>query len=269
MSTLGIFRHGDADLRAGIGENGEPWFAAADVARFLGHRDASNMVRSLDADERGTHQTSTPGGTQAITTVTESGFYQAVMQRQTGRMDEQQAAAIKQFQRWVTHDVLPAIRRTGTYTVQPTPPQSYAEALRELASTVEQNAALEAKVAEDAPKVGYVDTYVASEDLRLLRNVAKSIGAAESALRDALIDHRWIYAEHTDRWSESKRAKEMTTRYSAFAAKRDYFRPVPVHDAPRFKSEVMHTLKVTPKGAAAIARVAPSWGLVPMELAVA
>jgi len=269
MSTLGIFHHEHLDLRAGVNEHGDPWFAAADVARFLGHRESYDMTRSLDPDEKGPRLVRTPGGDQQITVITEAGFYQAIMQRQTGRMDELQAAAIKQFQRWVTHDVLPAIRRTGTYTVQPTPPQSYAEALRELASTVEQNAALEAKVAEDAPKVGYVDTYVASEDLRLLRNVAKSIGAAESTLRDALIEHRWIYAEHTDRWSESKRAKETTTRYSAFAAKKDYFRPVPAHDAPRFKGEVMHTLKVTPKGAAAIARVAPSWGLVPMELAVA
>lgn len=269
MSTLSIFNNGIHELRAGIDENGEPWFAAADVAISLGYRESYHLTRSLDEDEKGPRLVGTPGGQQQITVITEAGFYQAVMQRQTGRLEQEHAELIRRFQRWVTHEVLPSIRRTGSYSVAPTLPQSYAEALRELASTVEQNAALEAKVAEDAPKVGYVDTYVASEDLRLLRNVAKSIGAAESALRDALIEHRWIYAEHTDRWSESKRAKETTTRYSAFAAKKDYFRPVPAHDAPRFKGEVMHTLKVTPKGAAAIARVAPSWGLVPMELAVA
>ncbi len=134
-------------------------------------------------------------------------------------------------------------------------PQTHAEALRELAASVEQNALLEAKIIADEPKVEYVDTFVADNDLRLLRNVAKSLGISEGELRSDLLARRWIYAEHTTRWSESKQGKETVTRYSPYSHKAQYFEPVPNHHAPRFKGEVMHTLKVTPAGAAAIARM--------------
>lgn len=141
-------------------------------------------------------------------------------------------------------------------------PQTYAEALEAAAAQARRAEALEAKVAEDAPKVEYVETFVAAEDLRLFRNVAKSIGVGEETLRGALIAHHWIYAEHSERWSNSERRKVPITRYSHYADKRDYFRPVPAHDAPRFMGEVMHTLKITPQGAVAISRAAAQWGLV-------
>lgn len=134
-------------------------------------------------------------------------------------------------------------------------PRTHAEALRELAATVEQNALLEAKIIADEPKVEYVDAYVADSDLRLLRNVAKSLSISEGQLRSDLLARKWIYAEHTTRWSESKQCKETVTRYSPYSDKAQYFTPVPNHNAPRFKGEVMHTLKVTPAGAAAIARM--------------
>lgn len=134
-------------------------------------------------------------------------------------------------------------------------PQSFSEALRELAASVETNAALEAKVEADSPKVDYVDTYVADGDLRLVRNVAKSIDMTEGELRVDLLARKWIYAEHMTRWSDTKQEKETVTRYSAYSHKAGYFYPQPNHTAPRFKGEVMHTLKVTPQGAVAIARL--------------
>jgi phage regulator Rha-like protein len=133
-------------------------------------------------------------------------------------------------------------------------PQSYGEALRELAATVEQREALEARITADAPKVSYVDRFVADADLRLLRNVAKTIGIGETELRDQLIARRWIYVESMTRWSHTEGRKVAIHRYSPYADKARYFFPEPNHQAPRFKGEVMHTLKVTPSGAEAIAR---------------
>lgn len=98
-----------------------------------------------------------------------------------------------------------------------------------LAITSRKVKELEAKVATDAPKVEYVERFVASEDLRIMRNVAKSIGVPENTLRSTLVAHHWIYAEVMERWSGSKRAKETITRYSPASDKREYFRPVPVH----------------------------------------
>lgn len=141
-------------------------------------------------------------------------------------------------------------------------PRSLPDALRAYAIEVEAREALEAKVAADAPKVEYIDTFVAPEDLRILRNVAKSLDLPEDTLRQALIDHKWIYEEITERWSNKKQQKEKVRRYSSYSDKRPYFRPIPNHDAPRFKGELMHTLKITPQGAVAISRAAKSWGLV-------
>ncbi len=134
-------------------------------------------------------------------------------------------------------------------------PQTYAEALRELAATAEKNTELAQKIIADEPKVDYVDTFVADGDLRILRNVAKSIGMTEGELRTDLLARKWIYVEHMTRWSESKQEKETVSRYSPYSHKAEYFQPVPNHLAPRFKGEVMHTLKVTPAGAVAIARL--------------
>ena len=181
-------------------------------------------------------------------------------------LNEQQATLLMTFQR--NTDQVRAFKKALVKAFfemarkqQPALPQTYSEALRELADKAEQNAALEAKVNADAPKVEYVERFVAAEDLRIMRNVAKSIDLTETELRNALLEHHWIYAEEMERWSGSKQAKEKITRYSPVADKREYFRPVPVHEAPRFKGEVMHTLKITPQGAVAIARAAARWGL--------
>lgn len=138
-------------------------------------------------------------------------------------------------------------------------PELLAAAVLESQKVIEQRDArifqLEQKVTADAPKVSYIDTYVADEDCVKLRMVAGNLGVQEKWLRDLLLQKKWIYAEQTTRYSQSKGIKETITRYSAHADKKRYFRPIPVHDAPRFRGEVMHTLKVTPAGAEAIARL--------------
>ncbi|MBF6373898.1 phage antirepressor KilAC domain-containing protein [Nocardia farcinica] len=118
-----------------------------------------------------------------------------------------------------------------------------------------ENRALTEKVAEDAPKVNYVELYVADSDLLKFRTVAAANDVGEDWMRDLLVAKGWIYVETERRWSNSKNCMEIRRRYSAYSHKRQYFRPVEVHEAPRFKGEVMHTLKITPAGAEAIARL--------------
>lgn len=89
--------------------NGEPWLVAVDIAKALNFRDASNMVRMLDEDEKGTRPVSTPGGSQELTVISESGLYHAVLK---SRKPE-----AKTFRKWVTSEVLPSIRKTGSYSV--------------------------------------------------------------------------------------------------------------------------------------------------------
>ncbi|WP_228822201.1 phage antirepressor KilAC domain-containing protein [Nocardia farcinica] len=118
-----------------------------------------------------------------------------------------------------------------------------------------ENQALTEKVAEDAPKVNYVELYVADSDLLKFRTVAAANDVGEDWLRDLLLEKNWIYVETERRWSNTKGCMEIRRRYSAYSHKRQYFRPVEVHEAPRFKGEVMHTLKITPAGAEAVARL--------------
>lgn len=105
-------------LRVTQDENGEPWFVAKDVSDILGYRSASDLTRLLDDDEKGTQLVRTPGGVQELSKISESGFYKSVMQRRASFINnEKHQKAVKRFQRWVTHDVLPAIRRDGGYMV--------------------------------------------------------------------------------------------------------------------------------------------------------
>ena len=111
------------------------------------------------------------------------------------------------------------------------------------------------QLTEQAPKVTYVDTYVTDADLLSFSTVASASNITEKALRELLIDKDWIYVQEETRWSNTKGKKETRRRYTEKASKKRYFRRVEVHEAPRFRGEVMHTLKITPAGAEAIARL--------------
>lgn len=99
----------DFQLRAFI-EEGEPKFVATDVATALGYQSAKDMTRLLDDDEKGRHIVPTLGGQQEVLVLTEAGLYSAILK---SRRPE-----AKRFKRWVTHDVLPSIRKTGGYSIK-------------------------------------------------------------------------------------------------------------------------------------------------------
>lgn len=145
---------------------GEPWFVAKDVCEVLDiskHRDA---VARLDDDERGPVLVDTPGGPQQMIAVNEPGLYALIM---TSRKPE-----ARQFKRWVTHEVLPSIRRTGSYSAQL--PKTFSEALYLAA---EQAAMLEhqQRLLEAAqPKVEFFDAVASSKDAIQIGDAAKVLG---------------------------------------------------------------------------------------------
>ncbi|QEP08759.1 phage antirepressor KilAC domain-containing protein [Glutamicibacter sp. ZJUTW] len=116
-------------------------------------------------------------------------------------------------------------------------------------------AAKDQQIAELEPKADYVDTFVADEDLITFRTLASDLKIGENELRAILLDRKWIYKQESSRWSEKEQRKKVIYRYSAMADKKKYFHAVLVHDAPRFRGEVMHTLKLTPEGAVAVNRL--------------
>lgn len=138
MTALSVFRFDGADVRTVV-IDGEPWFVAADVAAILGYREAHDLTRTLDDDEKGPHPVRTPGGEQYLVVISEAGLFKAIVQRQSGRISDPAArAAVKTFQRWITHEVLPSIRRTGSYVTPETPEQLLARALVTAQSVIER-----------------------------------------------------------------------------------------------------------------------------------
>ena len=85
----------------------ETWFVAKDVASALEYRKATDLTRSLDPDEILTFFIPTTGGNQEMLVISEAGLYHAIF------ISRKESA--KEFRRWVTKDVLPEIRKTGTY----------------------------------------------------------------------------------------------------------------------------------------------------------
>lgn len=248
------FVYGETEVRT-VTVNGEPWFVLADLCRVLDMaRGASQVAGRLDEGVRQTYPLRTPGGRQLTTIVSEAGMYEVVI-----RSDKPEAAT---FRRWITGTVLPQIRRTGSFTTAPalSDAEKAAEGMAAAMRILEQKDAriqqLETQAEADAPKVTYVDTYVTDADLLSFSTVASTCRVTEKALRTLLIDRGWIYVQTDSRWSNSEGRKVERRRYSEKADKKRYFRRVEVHDAPRFRgSEVMHTLKITPQGAQAIARL--------------
>ena len=123
MSNIQIFNYQSNEVRA-VEMGGEPWFVLKDVCNILGISKYRDTAARLDADERGSVEVDTLGGTQQVIAVNESGLYHVIL-----RSDKPEA---KPFRKWVTSEVLPSIRKNGGYIAgqeQLTPQELMAKAL--------------------------------------------------------------------------------------------------------------------------------------------
>lgn len=149
------------------------WFVAADVCAALDLDNVSQAVSGLDDDEKGIISVDTPGGSQEMLMISEPGLYSLVLR---SRKPE-----AKTFKRWITHDVIPAIRQHGGYLT----PAKIEEALlnpdtlirlaTDLKTEREQRQALEAQAEKNRPKVVFADSIEVSEDAILVGEMAKLI----------------------------------------------------------------------------------------------
>ena len=112
MNELQIFNHPEfGDMRI-IELNGEPWFVGKDVATALGYAEPTKAVRErVDSEDRGVSKIDTPSGAQEMTIINESGLYSLVL--------SSKLPSAKKFKRWVTSEVLPALRKHGSYQGRP------------------------------------------------------------------------------------------------------------------------------------------------------
>ena len=103
------FAFGDNLIRIFKDRQGDPWWVAKDVCLALGIEFYRDALSKLDEDERGSVLVDTPGGPQEMSTINEPGLYSLIFR---SRKPE-----AREFKRWVTHEVLPALRKTGSYSV--------------------------------------------------------------------------------------------------------------------------------------------------------
>ena len=163
MNELKVFDNPEFGEIRTVDIDNEPWFVGKDVASILGYKDTVNALKAHvdDEDKRG-WQITTPSGTQQMTIINESGLYALVL--------SSKLPTAKAFKRWITHDVIPSIRKHGAYMT----PEKLQEAIlnpdmmiqlcQQLKDEQEKNTVLRAKnsalVVENqimAPKADYFD----------------------------------------------------------------------------------------------------------------
>lgn len=165
-NEIQIFQNDRFGTIRALSVDGEPWFVAKDVCVALAIKNSRDALARLDDDEKGVALTDTPGGEQRVQTVNEAGLYTLVL---SSRKPEAHA-----FKRWVTHEVLPAIRRTGGYMVarDETPEQTMARALLIARDTMDRQ---RREIDELRPKALFADAVAASDGTCLVGELAKMI----------------------------------------------------------------------------------------------
>lgn len=110
MSAITLFNFEGSQVRVSIDTKGEPWFVAKDIAEILGYVwNGSGAIRHVPERWRGTNYVFTRGGSQPVLTLSEAGLNFFVM-----RSDKPKAL---QFQEWIAGEVLPAIRKIGSFSL--------------------------------------------------------------------------------------------------------------------------------------------------------
>lgn len=215
MNEVTIFQNTDFGVVRAVTLDDAPWFVAADVCRALGIGNSRDATAKLDDDEKNTVAlTDGNRGNPNVCVVNEPGLYTLVL---GSRKPEAKA-----FKRWITHEVIPAIRKTGGYIAtkpDETPEEIMARALvvanETLARHRQQLEAANAKIEADAPKVLFAETVAKAKNCILVREMAKIISQhgvpmGEKRLFDLLRNDGFIIkAEGRDKNSPTQKSMEM------------------------------------------------------------
>ncbi len=168
MNNIQLFNSPEFGQIRTITDNDGIYFVGKDVAQALGYsnqRDA--LARHVDDEDKGVVKRDTPGGVQDLTTINESGLYSLVL--------SSKLPSAKRFKRWVTSEVLPALRRQGGYMLanaNETPEQIMARALKIADEALKRKDAL---IEEMKPKAMFADAVGASDNTCLVGELAKML----------------------------------------------------------------------------------------------
>lgn len=227
-------------------ETSETWWVLSDVAKVLGVQNASDLAKRLDQDERSRFNLGRQGEGWIVN---ESGLYKIVL-----RSDKPEA---REFQRWVTHDVLPAIRRHGAYMSEDVVERTLSDPdyLIRLATALKDERAArtvaEQKVGELQPKAKALDLLADASGSYSVAEAAKMLSGAGCAMRvrdlaDWLSSNGWVYRRDGHWVASQERVKNGHLMMRAYQSTGRLKDGSPFAFAPQ--------VRVTAKGLSLIAR---------------
>ncbi|MCF1851303.1 phage antirepressor [Lactobacillus jensenii] len=170
MSDLQLFNFSGSDVRTLLIDE-KPWFVASDVTKILGLSNTTVALSRLDDDERSKFNLGRQGETNVVN---EFGLYELIL--------ASRKPSAKKFKRWVTHEVLPAIRKHGAYMTDEKieevlyNPDTLIKLATQLKDEREGRLIAEQQVAELKPKASYYDTILNNKDLVPVSYIAKDYG---------------------------------------------------------------------------------------------
>ena len=192
-NNLMIFENPEFGAVRSILIDGEPWFVAADVCKALELEKTNRALSRLDDDEKGAHSVSTPGGRQRMSIISESGLYSLIL---GSRKPEARA-----FKRWITHEVIPSIRKHGAYMTDSlldaleAHPEAVPEYLNRLRSENARNRELTRRLRLALPKAEYYDAFVDPADCTNIRTTAKELGVPEKQFTRYLEEKKYLFRD--------------------------------------------------------------------------
>ncbi|WP_239738589.1 phage antirepressor [Mammaliicoccus sp. C-M14] len=184
MEGLQIFNFEELPVRT-LTVDEKPYFVGKDVAEILGYSKTANAIKQhVDIEDKGVTKIGTPGGNQNVTIINESGLYSLIF--------SSKLESARRFKRWITSEVLPAIRKHGIYatdnvieqTIQD--PDYIITVLTEFKKEKEQRMLLQQQVGELKPKADYYDQILKSKKLITVNAIAKDYGMTAQALNKVL-----------------------------------------------------------------------------------
>ena len=225
MSNMKIFENPEFGKVRTIVINDEPWFVGKDVAEILGYSQPSVAIsKKVDDDDKGISKMETPGGEQNTIIVNESGLYSLIL--------SSKLPTAKKFKHWVTSEVLPSIRKTGSYNLPDF--NNPAEAARAWANEYEAKQKLLTENKVMKPKAEYFDCLVDRNLLTNFRTTAKEFHMKQKQFINWLLKNKFVYRDQ----------KGSLQPYSEYA---DYFHVKDVKSTAGNNWAGTQTL-ITPKG---------------------